>query len=384
MVRCPSCGTAQSPWAPRCEACGTDLAGATPVEERPPRHRRLDRRLVVVGTLLVGLAVAVVVSLAPDRAPAGHRSPRPPAPGGALRTLLTHNKVPITIVDVDGSGRLIAHDLGAGTTRILAPDAAGWPEGPTTVDGQILYISAGTVHEPGQAFPFTTADVLVPVGDMGEVWATSLTDHGPTTARLLQAQAGWGPVEDVALTAGETPAAATLGSLVTVSGTQVLVRDANTGRVVVRSGPVGAAYDVVGADLGTVDFVRSGCGVGCPIERIDARTGVAQTLLPPATTDGFIGGGAISPTGTVAAFAVIPGGAAGPAAELVLIDASHAERVVDAPLTIGDPAGAAAWDPTGRWLVFGGLRATYLLDTTTLEVTRLPFVAGYGFTVAPG
>jgi len=382
MVRCPGCGTAQSPWAAQCEQCGTELAGASSIDA-PRRGRRPTPRLAI-GTVIVVLAAVLGVTLARDRGPAHHRASPPSAPSGQRQPPAAGSQAPITVVDVDQSGQLVAHDLRTGTARDLAPDAAGWPEGPTIVDNQIIYISAGAVREPGRASPFTSGDSLVPVGGTEQVWATSSPDDGGPTAQLLQVRKDWSPVEDVHLESGETPAAAGPDRLVTVSGSGLLIRDASTGRVLIRTGPVHNLYDVVGVDFTNVVFVPSGCDAGCPMDLVDTSTGATEALPAPPTTTGFIGGGAISSAGDIAAFAAIPGGSGGPSAELVLIDASRVERVVGIALTVSEPVGAAAWDPTGRWLVFGGLRATYLLDRTTMRVSRLSFVAGYGFTVAAG
>jgi hypothetical protein len=266
--------------------------------------------------------------------------------------------------------------------QVLATDAAGWPEGPVTVADQVLYISGGKLYSPPGRTPLAAADTLLPVGGrMAEVWATPSTGYGGQTASLFEVLPAWGLVTQVRVGTGQVPVAASVTRLVTLDGGEITITDANTGIVTGHTGPVDHAYDVVGASSDSLAFARTGgCTTDCPLAIVDLTSGATTaTLAAPPGTSGFIGGGAVAGSGLIAAFAAV-----GPpptrTARLVVVDGTS-EVLVATGIAVEEPVGAAAFDPTGRWLVFGGLTATYLLDTAAMQVNRLPFVAGYSFTV---
>jgi hypothetical protein len=324
--------------------------------------------VIVVAGLLT--AVGVLASGAtrtghPDR-PSGPAAAA--TPSGALG-------VPVMVVVVEPSGRLVGHDLLTGAVQVLATDAAGWPEGPVTVADQVLYISGGKLYSPPGRTPLAAADTLLPVGGrMAEVWATPSTGYGGQTASLFEVLPAWGLVTQVRVGTGQVPVAASVTRLVTLDGGEITITDANTGIVTGHTGPVDHAYDVVGASSDSLAFARTGgCTTECPLAIVDLTTGATTA------TSGFIGGGAVAGSGLIVAFAAV-----GPpptrTARLVVVDGTS-ELPVATAIAVEEPVGAAVFDPTERWVVFGGPTATYLLDTAEMRVTRLAFVAGYSFTV---
>jgi len=283
------------------------------------------------------------------------------------------------VVTVDPFGDLVAFDLAAGTRRVLGRDAAGWPEGPVAVADQAFYISGGSAFRPTSPSPLGSADSLLPVSGLQELWATPSAGAGAHVASLFHVQDGWALITQADLNPGETPVAAGPSRLAAVRDGEIVIRDANTGRVTGRAGPVKHSYDIVGASGDTLVYVHNGqCDSGCSLTLFDMTAATATLLPAPAGTSGFIGGGAVSPTGDTAAFVTV--GHASGQAELV-IDNVDGVRVIPVPFDVEEPVGAAAWDPTGRWIVYGGPRATYLLDTATMRTTLLPFTAGYSFTI---
>jgi hypothetical protein len=110
----------------------------------------------------------------------------------------------------------------------------------------------------------------------------------------------------------------------------------------------------------------------------DPAKNKTRTVDPPSDSNGFIGGGAFSPDGrTLAAFVEATPTHQGPAARLVLVDvASGAVRDVrGGQISIGESYGFATWDPTGRWLFFGGFPRPLLVhrnDTDDAVALNLP------------
>jgi hypothetical protein len=323
----------------------------------------------------VGIAVFVVVSVLLAVFLAGRRNHTHP----------TAVRAPLTVVEVDQLGDLVAHDLLTGGRRVLSSNAAGWPEGPAAINNRVAYVSADLVWVPGLRRPLGPGAFLVPVHGTPLVWAAARTDTGPAQAVLWNVGTEWVRVGQLALDQGERPVAAMPGRLVTVTGRSLVVRDAATGMTLTRLGDVNDPDQVLGALTDEVAYVpNAGCEgpAGCELKLADARTGADRAVGVPEGAVSFIAGGAISTDGRIAAFNWAPDRADGPTARLVVITPpGDVEHLVNVDLSIGEPVGAAAWDPTGRWLVFGGLRRTFLLDTTTWQVTQLPFTASYGFAV---
>ncbi len=389
VVRCSACGALDSEWAGRCGACGADLTDALPApRRRASRHPGVALGAgTVVLVVLVGVAVLAVGGAHHRRehAPSAAVAPITPAPATPSSRLGRLTGHPVVVVSAGPSGTLIAHDLAGGADQVLARDVAGWPENAVAVTAsteQVVFVSGGRVYVVGGRF-VAVADSLVGVAGRGEVWATPSTDTGPATAQLLDAGAGWSVDATVQLDRGETPVAADPAHLVTVRGPTVVVRDAHTGRVITTTGPVGALYDVVGITANSVVFVPSGgCQADCPLDVVDMTTGATtKSFAAPAQTRGFIGGGAVSSAGEIAAFVAADYPPIN--AEVVLISPPGVEKVVTVPVSISDPVGSAAWDPSGGWLAFGGPTETYLLNTATMRADRLPFVAGYGMSILP-
>ncbi|MFI5041019.1 MAG: hypothetical protein ACHQNA_04095, partial [Acidimicrobiales bacterium] len=374
----------QSEWAAFCERCGADLAGAR-LFPAPRQVRWRPRR-----SLLVPLAVVMVVVVAVFGLGSSRRSHTPPGASGPSVTptsspgALSIQGIPIMVVSVDRFGDLVGYDLLSGTQRMLATNAAGWPEGPATTANQAFFISGGNAFTPGRRSVLAAADSLVPVDGLQEMWATPSAGEEAGIASLFHVGDAWALVTRVRVDPGDTPVAAGPSRLAAVHGTDIVIRDANTGRVTGRTGPVRHPYDVVGASGDTIVFARTGgCRSGCPLSMVDMTDPQATTtILPPMGTTSFIGGGSISSTGQLAAFVSVGGSSSGKA-ELV-IDDEAGLSVIPTPFNVEDPVGAAAWDPSDRWVVFGGPRATYLLDTATMRTTLLPFNAGYSFTVLAG
>jgi hypothetical protein len=376
MVRCPGCGASQSEWALHCARCGGDLTAA-PLIGPQRRHRPSPRRLLVLTTAAVVAIVAITVAPTsghPQRS-RGRALPPIAAPHpGALG-------IPVMVVAVDAEGKLVGHDLRTGASSVRARDAAAWPEGPVTVADHSFYISGGELFTPAGRAPLAAADRLVAVSNLEELWTAALPAGAAGLVSLFVAQPAWGRVGTVRLAPGEVPVAADAGHLVSVRGAAIVVRDANSGRVLATTGPVAHDYDVVGAYNGTVVFARTGgCLTGCPLDLVDVTSGAVTSLASPVGTFGFLGGGAISISGEIAAF-VSTGTPPVQGADVVLVDDARTEKIMRVPVDVEEPVASAAWDPTGRWLVFGGLRATYVLDTSTMRTTLLPFVAGYGFSL---
>jgi hypothetical protein len=406
VVRCPSCEAVQSQWAARCTECGADL-GAAPELAELPKPRRRYGLVAVIGALLAGVITLAVVHVGDHRAAkaatdsgGGDAAALPEQPG---TTAAIAAPVPINVVSVDPSGALVEHNLMVDTSRVLAPDAAGWPEGPATVGVRTVYLSGGLVYEVGRAaaiYPPPAgatdegeADELIPVngplaaGDGGQVWVETGAGGLDQPEAVLLDQYGddWTVAGRVQLDPGERAVAAIPGALITAdSAGRIRQRVTSTGEVTLSfDGLSGAqsADDVIGAADRFIAFVACGVEPSCPI--LVEWPGSHRTIRPPAGAFEFIAGGAVDANGLIAAFAAT-GPAQDPSAELVLVNGvTGTSRVVTAPIALGDPVGAAAWGPTGRWLVFGAVNQTYLLDTATMGVTRLPFTAGYGFTTTP-
>lgn len=127
-------------------------------------------------------------------------------------------------------------------------------------------------------------------------------------------------------------------------------------------------YQQPGAAAGTLAWIpQESCQSGlrhCALTITDVSvTDIAKnqtrTVDPPSDSNGFIGGGAFSPDGrTLAAFVLAPATKQGPAARLVLVDVASGalHEVRGGQISIGETYGFATWDPTGRWLFFGGLQ----------------------------
>ena len=364
--------------------------------------------MAVTGLVLAGIVTLALVKVVDHReqatAPAagqgiGAAIPAQPASTGARAEV-----APIDVVSVDPSGALVEHDLAGSTSRVLAPDAAGWPEGPANVSGQILYLSGGVVYEVGRAeaiYPGPAGapqvgepEGLVPVNgphasvDFGQVWVQIGADGADSGQAVLLDQDGdqWRATQSLRLAAGERPVAAVPGMLITADGVgRVRERDASTGAIRLATDGLGgpqASADVVGAADGFIAFVACATAPDCPLVVQSPRG--QQMIRPPAGSSQFIAGGSVSVEGWIAAFAAT-GTPEDPGAELVLVNGvTGATRVVSVPIAIGDPVGAAAWGLNGdaSWLVFGGTRETYVLDTDTMRPILLTFAAGYGFTTA--
>jgi hypothetical protein len=284
------------------------------------------------------------------------------------------------VAAVDSFGNLVGYDLLRGTRRVLAISAAGWPEGPVMVADQPFYISDGQAFTPASPAALATADGLVPVSGLQELWATPSGDAAHQFASLFHVQGGWSLVTRVGLDRGDTPVAAGPSRIAVLHSGDIVFRDANTGRVSGGAGPVAHDYDVVGAAGDSIVYADTGsCRISCPLAIVDMVDQSAMLVAPPAGTTSFIGGGSVNAAGDIAAFASIGDSSSGKAE--IVIDSVSGLRALPTPFDVEEPVGAAAWDPTGRWVVFGGPRATYLLDTATMRTTLLPFIAGYSFTV---
>jgi hypothetical protein len=145
-----------------------------------------------------------------------------------------------------------------------------------------------------------------------------------------------------------------------------------------------------GVSAGTLAWVpQNSCRRGlrkCALAISDISTkGITKkqtrTVDPPNDSNGFIGGGAFSPDGrTLSAFVGTTPTHQGPAARLVLVDVASGavHEVRGGQIAIGESYGFATWDPTGRWLFFGGLQQPLLVHRSgTDDAVALDLPASY-------
>ena len=302
---------------------------------------------------------------------------------------------PVSVFVVDAEGDLVEHLPGRSVT--VARDAAGWPEGPVKIGSSILYLSGGVVHEVGRSgvvFPDAStrgdAMALLPVDRSGgvalhQVWVTSrVGDPAPGEADLLvDVGSTWRVIGREPLAPNEVAVGAYAGRLVTIvldgQGGDLVERDAISGAVVSRIDRVAGpdpVRQVVSVNRNVIAFVTCARAAACSLV---IRTAAQTRLVPPPPGRSFIGGGAMSASGTIAAFAATDDSIG----RLLLVDAATGTaREINTDIDIGEPVGAASWTDDGQWLVFGGIRHTFALERGSARPVPLPYAAGYGFIAA--
>jgi hypothetical protein len=159
--------------------------------------------------------------------------------------------------------------------------------------------------------------------------------------------------------------------------------DTGSGRVT-RLGTVWHPVDSFrarGARTSTVAWVDCPASGAPPCALVigDSVGGARRRIAAPEPGTGFLYGGAFSPDGTrLAAFVSATRG--GGTATLVIVDLAtgRVRPVAGSTVEIGEAYGYAAWSPSGRWLVFGGIDATMrAYELGTARAVPLPYAGAY-------
>ena len=381
-MRCGECNGDVSPWAARCSTCGASIEN--PIDDRSAdvSGRRTKRRhgVVLVVALLFCVFIAVVAALrvasspSPRSLPTAPASPEAHLPGAGVT--LVYGAGPLTLARVGSSGS-------ASYPGILT---AGYPVRPIPVGDGVVYISDGQAEAISLTLGFTplgpaTSDFAS--SRPGWVWLVGDTPAGPLLHEVRFDGAESGP--ESALPKGTVPIAAV--------GDGVLLRDADHKMEIwnpadrttsFRLGPVASLVDARGR---LVVFTSPPCGDGadCDLHVVDVGSRQDTRIKAPPGTDGFVGGGAISPDGAmVAAFVGGANDGTGPTADLVLVDlrtGTTSGPIGESQVEVGEPVGSAAWSPSGKWLFFCGLQGPmHVYAPGEAAATALPLPSSYAFT----
>ncbi len=124
-------------------------------------------------------------------------------------------------------------------------------------------------------------------------------------------------------------------------------------------------------------------GDQCPLHITDVANGNdLVTPLPPGAS-GYLGGGAFSPDGSyLAVFASDPNELNKAHPAIIQLGDHPDVQTVSALLDVGEPLGAARWDPTGSIVFVSGLSGSILACRPGAAIpTVLPIPASYTFAV---
>jgi hypothetical protein len=389
-------------------------------EARQRRRRRwLVAGLAVAAFLLVGMAADFVAN-----GSGGGSAPVSPSISKATSPTVGPNHV-VTPATTElvwfASGGLHLGTPGKGTDRVVAqPDAAAtrlvhigtrvyfFERRGSSVSDQnggnhiaALDAGSGRVHLLGAGINLTTTsdgrDLLVALDPF------HLVELSPTGARLSPV---WTVPSGYTLNtyASQRPLAAIAGGIAIESehpspqssGTYILaIWDPTTGtvRVVGRDAFVIGSYTRPGANHSLLAWI-DGRGAGINDDRLaitDTATMNTRLISSPqsavfssAVTEfgpqimefggNFVGGGAFSPDGRqLAAFVTAFRPHDWPDAQLVLVDPStgSVRLIANTVVQIGEPAGWAAWSPTGSELFGGSYREGPVIQAFALKAGQV-------------
>ena len=394
-----------SVWAGRCPSCGARLpqAGSTrrppspPPAHRPGRaRRRLDGWVLVVPLLAAGLLIGLTVWV---RAHAGPTGPaRPPAstiPSAALGADLSHR----ILVEGDQARLRFFHLDGTAEADVTVPPTTEAPR-PLAVGTALVFTAARqarVIADPpaGAVRALGPADRLIRAVNPGQLWLVRDQDQAPATVQLACV-----PGPGVACSAfpaprqvpaGMRPVASLAGGLLLVAARPDVMAPAEmwdpfADRVVFR---FPAAFgDVIDTHLNVVVWRSGGpgvCtgGVQCPLHITDVGSGQDQLIPAPPGSSGYMGGGALSPDGSyLAAFAAVPDEDSRARPVIIRLGPQPDVQAVAAVVAVGEPFGAAVWDPVTQVVFVSGLSGSILACRPDNPLpTVLPVPASYAFTV---
>ena len=396
-------------WAGRCPVCGALLpqvaaprpqGGSVPLSSRSQPRRA---RWPAVVALAAGSALVVAVVAWPtfgtgSRSAAGR--PHPPTPASA--TTLDPQLIHRTLVEAEQGRLRIFHFDGTGETDLNLPIG---PSHPVSVGDAIVFVADGqalatTSPQNGTLATLGPADRLIPAVNPGQVWLVRDQSPGPVTVQLACVH---GPGVQctplltglLSVPAGLRPVAPVLDNLLLENtNPQVtappLVWNPFANRVVFRLS--GSFVEIVDTHLSQVawrDGGQGSCTTGdqCPLHITDLGNGNGngndEIIPPPPDAKGYLGGGAFSPDGAyLVAFTSAPN-ELNKARPVIIRLGEHPEvQAVSALLDVGEPLGAAVWDPTSDLVFVSGLSGSIVAcrpgDPTP---TVLPIPASYAFAV---
>jgi hypothetical protein len=324
-----------------------------------------------------------------------HGGRQRPTPSGAAPQLTRPDLRDYTLVDVEASSvRLLpfdgrpARDLPTRTSDFGAPI--------TTANG-VAYQRNGQAYFLAAPFDaplqqLGAADELIPGAHLDVGLQTNPPDR-PSTVEFVQPQARTNPIREsfFQLPDGYRALAEVANGIVLY---HLHTFDVRVWAPVIKQfvADLGRPSAIVGMAPTAIAWLATGCNENtCPLHITDLSSHADRTIAPPPGSGGFIGGGAFSPFGVLAAF-VSTGQAAragpvanGPGAQLVLV--SPAGFVSAVPnggivVTAQGPMGSAVWSRDGLHLFFGGVAGAFRVYTSTdRSTTALPVPSTYTFTV---
>lgn len=382
-MRCGECSCEVSPWAARCPECGTPVDQAIDGEStvNAIRAKRPLRVTLVVGVLAGALVVAAGAVWWTDSdshrtAPSASRPVPVPQLPGAGETLV-YGAGPLTLATVGSSG----------TASFPGTVTAGYPVKPVAVDDGVVFISDGEAETISPTLGFISlgpATSEFASTRPGWVWLARLDPAGALLREVRFDGTDSGP--EVALPPGSLPVAAVDEGVVLRDPDQMLeIWNPADRTTSLRLGPVASLIDARG---GLVAFTRSFCadGTDCDLHVMNVGSGRETRIKAPPGTGGFVGGGAISPDGTMlAAFVGGTDDDRGPTVDLVVVDLRTARTSPPIPgshIVVGESVGSAAWSPSGRWLFFCGLEGPMnIYAPGDPSAAALDQLGSYAFTV---
>ncbi len=363
------------------------LAVRAEIGTEPTKRRRARRSSIVAAvsvSLILGLLVAGVAVLTRTTS---RRHPSVVAGAGSASTqaALTSEPTHTLLASIDTQQGMEIADVDAGTAKsvVAGPVNLGpCNTCPVVGRGDSLFFSRdGRAYMAdragGSAHDLGPANLVFGASDNRSVWVASTSRDSAAVTKLDEHGDRIGGPWTV-------PAGYHISQ-------QFLPKEIG-GRILVLLGPVdsrslyawdpaGGGFSRIGDALFVVDTYRhpdasaealawvpeASCRSGlrrCSLALTDIASNLTRTVDAPRDSNGFIGGGAYSPDGrTLAAFVEAAPTKQGPAARLVLIDTASGavQEVRGSQIGVGESYGFATWDPTGKWLFFGGFPGNMLV-----------------------
>jgi hypothetical protein len=382
---------------------------ATPAEARVEsvsRPRGWRAPVVVAVSLAVAVALLVASAVVLTRATSGSNPSVVAGPTSSTQAALDSEHTQTLLVGIDSQRGIEVTNVDAGTTETAVPGPMSLVPCntcPLVRRGDAVFFArdgrAYVLEDPhGSPRDLGPASFVFSSSDNRTVWTATTTRDSGTVTRLDQhgnrTGGPWTIPAGYRISLNFLPKE--------IAGRILLARGLNPPRVLYGWDPEGGERMHLGDVLFTVDtyqrpaasegvlawIPQASCRSGlrrCALTFTDvSATGTAtnnRTIDPPGDSNGFIGGGAFSPDGrTLAAFVEATPTQQGPAARLVLVDVASGavHEVRGGQISIGESHGFANWDPSGRWLFFGGFPEHLLVHRAgTDDAVALNLPASY-------